>query len=128
MRYALVKLSDSSVDRFATNVDPAVQTKPGYKWLPCDPVSQPAFDATAETVDGPTYTVGASSVTEVWTKRNLTAQETSDRKESAISGINGGAYMPVFRALFNLNNRVLALEGKQTLTAAQFRAALKALL
>lgn len=121
MRYALVK-PDNTIDRLATNIDPNVQTKAGFKWLPCDPVAQPAFDSTSEAVEGPTYTVGAKSVTEVWTKRSLTAQELGDRKDRQISSIDNLQ----FQVSFDIENRVRALEGKAAITAAQYRAALKA--
>lgn len=122
MRYALVKTSDNSIDRFASNIDPAVQTKAGFKWLPCPPVAQPSFDSAIEAVDGPTYTVGANSVTEVWTKRALTAQELSGRKNNRISAID----TLQFQIAFDIENRVRALEAKPAITAAQYRAALKA--
>lgn len=121
MRYALVK-PDNTIDRFATNIDPNVQTKTGFKWVQCDPVAPPAFDSATETVDGPTYTVGAKSVTEVWTKRSLTAQELGDRKDRQISSIDNLQFL----VSFDLENRVRALEGKAAITAAQYRAALKA--
>lgn len=121
MRYALVK-PDNTIDRFSTSVDPNVQTKTGFRWLPCDPAAQPAFDSATETVDGPTYTVGAKSVTEVWTKRSRTAQELGDRKDARISNIDNLQ----FQVSFDLENRVRALEGKAAITAAQYRTALKA--
>lgn len=126
-RYALIN-PQSGVDRVSTAVDPAVQTKANWKWLQCDSVTPPTFDPTAETVDGPTYTVGASSVTEVWTKRSLTSQEISDRNDTAVSFMNGGGFSPTLKILFNINNRLRTLEGQGALTLAQFKTAIKAAL
>lgn len=126
-RFALVRANDT-VDRISTQVDPNVQTKTGWRWLPCDPVAPPSFDPQTEKVTGPTYTVGASAVTEVWTKVSLSAQEISDAKDIAISGISGTAFSALFKVLFNLNNRVRVLEGQSALTQVQFRAAIKALI
>lgn len=122
MRYALVKTSDNSINRFDGSVDPDVQTKPGFVWRACPHVAKPAFDPATETVEGPTYTVNASDVTEVWTKRALTAQEISDRKDGKISSIDALQ----FAVSFDMENRVRALEAKAPITAAQYRAALKA--
>lgn len=127
MRYGRIN-PQGGVDRFADNIDPSVQTKNGFKWLPCPLVAQPSFEPTAEFVDGPTYTVNETDIAEIWTKRSLSAQEISDRKDTAVSAINGGGYSPILRALFNINNRLLALEGKQAITLAQFKAAIKALI
>jgi len=125
-RYALIK-RDNTVDRMATNVDPTVQTKDGWRWLACEPVAQPSYDPTAETVEGPVYNVGVSSVTEGWTKRNLTSQELSDRKDNAVAQLNGGLD-PLAKVLLNHENRIRALESKTPVTMAQFKAGVKALL
>ena len=126
-RYALVD-PQGNFNRLSSNVTPNVSTKAGWKWLQCDPVTPPAFDPTSQALVGPTYTVGASSVTEVWSTRSLSAQEISDAKDAAIAAINGGGFSPIFKALFNLNNRVRVLEGSGALTVAQFKAQIKTLL
>lgn len=128
-RFALINTTDNSIIEFrdyATKPnDPAGKPR---KWLSCPLVAPPAFDPATERVTGPTYTVGASEVTEAWTKVALTAQEISDAKDAAVNSINGGLYPVLFRAMFNLNNRVRALEGQAALTQAQFKAVLKALI
>lgn len=120
MRYALVK--DGAVVRFQNDIDTTAQTKPGFKWLACPQVAPPTFDSAVELIDGPTYSVGASAVTEIWTKRNLTAQELRDRKDAKLSAID----MLQFQIAFDMENRVRVLEGKAVVTAAQYRTALKA--
>lgn len=121
MRYALIK-SDNSIDRFASNIDPNVQTKPGFRWLTCPNVARPTFDATTEAVDGPSYNVDANAVTESWTKRSLTTQGLSDRKDARLSAVDSLQ----FAIAFDIENRVRVLEGKAAITQAQYRAALKA--
>lgn len=128
MRYALIS-PQNSISRFAEDIDLTAQVKSGWKWLRCPRVPQPAYDPLAETVDGPSFAIGAIEVSESYIKRPLTAQEISDRKDSAVNALNGGGnYMPILRALHNLNNRVLTLEAKPTLTMPQFKAVLKALI
>lgn len=126
-RFALIKPDGTTIDRMASDVDPTVATKPGFRWLPCLPVAQPSFDPLSEIVAGPAYTVNANDVTEVWTKRALTVPEISDRKDAAIASVNGG-FSPILKVLFNLNNRVRVLEGQAAITLPQFKAAIKALL
>jgi len=131
MRYALVGPTNL-IERLAEDgkggIDPAVKTRVGWRWLPCPVVTPPSYDPAAQVREGPTFTVGASSVTESYTVRAMTAQELSDAKDRAVEGINGVPFSPLLRVLFNLNNRVRALEGQSALTVAQFRAAIKALL
>lgn len=127
MRYALIR-PDNSIDRLATNVEPNVQTKTGWRWLSCPDVAPPAFDPASQVREGPTFSVGASIVTESYNVRAMNAQELSDAKDAAVNGINGTAFSPLLRVLFNLNNRVRALEGQPALTIPQFKTAIKALL
>jgi len=123
MRYALV-LSGSSIDRFSTSVDPAVQTKAGYKWVSCPPVAPPSFDPASEIITGPIYTFATNLITEAWGKRTLTAQELSDAKDAKVSAVD----TMQLAVSFNMENRVRVLEGKAAVTQAQYKAALKALL
>ena len=124
-RFALVRPNDV-VDRLAGDVDPTVQTKNGWRWLSCPAVAKPAFDADTQTVDGPAYSVGASTVAELWTVRSLTAQEISDLKDARIAAMNGANI--ALRVVHGIHNRVRTLEGQATHTLAQFRALIKAAL
>ncbi len=110
-RFALVK-DNVTIDRMAVNVDPTVATKPGFRWMPCAPVAPPAFDPLAETITGPTYTVNANDVTEVWTKRALTAQEISDQKDSAVNGLNNTNYKALLVILLQVVNDARATRAK----------------
>lgn len=128
-RYALINTDTNALielREYATRpTDPKGKPR---KWLPCPPVARSEFDALTEKVTGPTYTVGETDVTEVWTKVSLSAQEISDAKDGALARLDDGYYMLTFKALLNLHNRVRTLEGLPTHNAAQFRSALKTLL
>ncbi len=124
MRYILATTEDMIVQpvRFAElDKAPDIAHK-GWRWLPCAPVPRPAFDPAAETVEGPSYVVGAGTVTETWTKRALAAQELDARKEARLDAED----RLQFEVHFDLENRVRALEGRAAVTRAQYRAALKA--
>lgn len=123
MRYALIN-PQGQIDRIRSDVDPTVATKAGWRWLPCPVVAPPAHDPLTEVVTGPTYEVGETSVTEVWIKRNLTAQELSDRKDAVVDAL--ARQELIFKVLFDQEKRLRVLEGKPAITAAQYRAALKA--
>ena len=125
-RAALVNPSDEVV-LVVANGDVDAQTKAGYRWMPCPAVARPAYDPMTETVDGPTYAVGASAVTEVWTKRNLTAQEIAAVKDAIVGSLDGNQAL-LIKVLWTLHNRVRVLEGLSEHTRAQFRNALKAML
>lgn len=121
MRYALVDPQNAVIE-LSSKIDPNVQTKPGWRWLACPMVAPPAFDGATETLVGPSYTVGEKSATETWSKRALTAQEIDAVKERRLD-IEDKLQ---FEVHFDIENRMRALEGKQPVTRAVYRAALKA--
>lgn len=124
MRYALIKIADGSVQALNENIDPAIQTKQGFQWRPCPVVFKPAFALDTETVEGPTYTTDGVSVTEVWTKRNLTAAELDAHKTQDVNNLTRLQFL----VAFDMENRVRVLEGKPTVTIAQYKTALRAAL
>lgn len=125
MRYFLIKTADNSIVQMQdTPVDLTAQTKPGYKWLPGPLNPKPPYDPATEIVEGPTYTVNANDVTEGWVKRLLTAPELDANKAAKVSAVDALQ----FKVMFDIENRVRVLEGKQPVTAAQYRNALKAVL
>jgi hypothetical protein len=91
--YALIT-PQGAIDRRAANVDPTVQTKAGWKWLPVEDVAAPS--ATALEALASDYTVGASKVTQTWTKarRSLEEQKQAVKAEAqrriiALTGTSG---------------------------------------
>jgi hypothetical protein len=128
-RYARVNAQNVIEEFRVYAAQPDPNPTKGWRWLPAPEAVQPSFNPLTERRVGPTHTVGANSVTQSWQVVALTAQEISNRKDEAVAALDSGpGYFPIYRALFNLNNRVRVLEGQSTMTAAQFKAAIKALL
>lgn len=98
------------------NTVPNLPGKPYRQFLPVVETN-PSFDPETQVKTGPVVTVEAERVTRVWSVRDKTAQE-----------LDADVDFLQFRVAFNHENRIRALEGKAAITAAQFRAALKALL
>lgn len=122
--YVQVRLSDNAVGEqrdFASA--PPDMTRKGFVWLPLV-ITDPAFDPATQVRSGPVDTVGKDSVARVWTVRNMTSDELDGVKGVQVDAVD----IVVGKVLFNHENRIRALEGKQAVTAAQFRTALKALL
>ena len=122
--YALVQLSDSAVldTRDFAGIPPDV-TRKGIQWLPLV-VTDSAFDPATQVRTGPVDTVGKDAVNRVWTVRAKSAGELDADKGASVDAMDAVA----FKVLLNHENRLRALEGKRTATAAQFKAALKAFL
>lgn len=122
MLYALVSPSNS-VNRYASNVDPSVLTKDGWRWLSVvDTKPQPTA---TQVLDGPTITVNPTNVTRVWTVREKTAEEVDQEKDALAME---AAVTVLGKVLFNHENRIRALNSQAAITAAQFKNAIKALL
>lgn len=94
-----------------------------WRSLPAPVVTPPTYDAATQALVGPTYTVGATSVTESYTVRALTTQEINDAKDTQISGVD----QVTIKVLFNHENRLRVLEAKAALTMPQFLAVLRTL-
>jgi hypothetical protein len=125
MFYALVDPL-GQVNRIVSDtvVDPSVQTKEGWRWLPVVDQPRPEYNPETQALEGPSVTVGPSEVTRAYIVRDLTAAELDARAEAKLPDVND----VIFKVLFNHENRVRALESKAAITAAQFKAALKAML
>lgn len=93
-------------------------------WRPVVVVGDDPFDAATHVKTGPVTTIEADRVVDAYAVRPKTVEELDAGKEAALPDVASA----VFKVLFNHENRVRALEGKSNITAAQFRAALKALL
>lgn len=111
MIYALVRPNDT-IDRRASGIDPTVQTKAGWRWLPVQETGNDTFDPVTHKITGPVTTVGASSVTDAYTVVLLSAQEISDRKDVAVNGLNGSTYKPLLSILLTLANDTRAIRAK----------------
>jgi hypothetical protein len=123
MLYALISPSNA-VDRYSNNIDPTVLTKAGWRWLPVVD-TKPAYDSGSQVREGPVVTVNADNVTRVWTVRSKTAAEIDAEKDQIVAEV---AVTALGKVLFNHENRIRALNSQAPITAAQFLAAIKALL
>lgn len=106
-----------------------LQDVPAHKrslWLPLVEVGNDQFDPDTQKKTGPVTTVEATRIVDTYTITDLTAQEISNLKDAKISSLDA----VVFKVLFNHENRIRALKSPPdaAVTAAQFRAAIKALL
>ncbi len=119
--YALIS-PQGTIDRRASNIDPSVQTKTGWKWLPLETVN-PDYDPATQVKEGPAVTVEAKRVLETYTVRSKTAPELDSDKTARVDRVDAASLAVVF----NHENRIRALEGKAAVTLAQFKTAVKAL-
>ena len=119
--YALIEIATNAIREFREFAEtPPDVTRKGVKWLPVVVTFPPATDTQVR--EGPITTVEAERVTRVWTVRDKTAAEIDAEKEGYLNDLERLG----FEIDFDHENRLRVLEGRPTVTAAQFRAALKA--
>lgn len=112
---------DGTVDKLGKNIDPNAKTRAGWKWLPFVEV-KPNYDSATQVRVGPVRTITATEVTDTWTVRDKNTSETDAEKDEVIAAIDKLQFL----IAFDIENRVRVLESKSQITAAQYRAALKA--
>lgn len=112
-RYARVNAQDQ-MDLLRTyGAQPDPNAAKGWRWLLCAPVDPPAFDSKTQVRTGPTYTVGASAVTEGWSVRSKTAQEIDADKDAAVDALGAtSVYQVLLRALLELENDNRTIKAK----------------
>jgi len=121
---------DRTVLRFEQNLDPNAGTKAGYKILPVFDTRPP--EGKDQITTGPVITVGDTEVTRVWTVSPMKDQEIMDRDEDmrVRAMVQIDSQFDITKALssmlFDVVNDVRVLKGQGTITAEQFRAAIKA--
>ena len=100
----------------------------GFYWLPCPAVPAPPFDPATEVRTRLADVVGPTEVVEGWDVRAKTQAELDAeleaRKDAEADRIIDGM-KALGKTLFLLVNDVRVLQGKQPITAAQFRQFLK---
>lgn len=128
--YAKVPVGGSTIQEFRDWITaPPDMTRKGFKWLPVV-VVDPAWDASLQKRSGPVLSVIVDmQVNRTWTVVDKTAQEIDDER---VAKIDDRLVSPVDKALglalFNVINDVRVLKGQGTITLAQFKTALKALM
>ena len=128
VRCAWVDSRDSSIVVFQdfAKACPPDRLHKNIKWLPAPKADLPSFNPATQVRAGPTYTVGSKAVTEAYTVRAKTAQELDAEKDALVARNESDKL--IFEVLFDMANRIRALESKSAITRAQFRAHLKGLL
>lgn len=119
MRHALID-PEGGIARVAENIDPKVQTKKGWRWLPYPIVDRPSFDAETQALIGPVVTVEATRVVESYTVRSRSAEELEAERVRRIDGMN----KIEFEIAFGVENRLRVLEGKAALKRGEYKAEL----
>lgn len=142
MRHALVGPSDEII-KTAERVDPTVDTKPGYRWLPFPKPVRPSYNRKTEALVNDGLTVSADQVVQTYSVRNKTAQEIDDDKETALeSALDSGKYGALAQVILQLENDNRDIKAKinelapgtfpkaraQQITMRQLKDGLKALL
>ena len=104
---------------------PVVPGKPYRKFYTVE-VTKPDFAPATQVRTGPVITEDheAETRTYTWTVRDKTAEELDADKDVRFDTVD----MVAMKLAFNHENRIRVLEGKQEVTAAQFKNAVKAML
>lgn len=112
--HALVR-PDNTVARRAANIDPTVQTKAGWRWLPVETVGDVAIIPATQVKEGPIETVEATSVIDTYTVRAKTAPEIDADKAARIDTVTRDDLLLVILALEN-DNRLIKTKINQMIT------------
>jgi hypothetical protein len=105
-------------------IDPTVNTKLGWRWLPIETSGDGPVDPETQVRDGPVYAVRPDKVTETFSIRAKTPTELAADKDAKANAIDG----VILKVLFNHENRIRAIVGQPAVTAAQFKSAVAAFL
>lgn len=121
MLHALIG-PDNNILRIEPNIDPNVQTKAGYFWLPVIDVPRPEYDAETR-ISKQIVTVNQNNVTRDWFVREKTPEEIDGDKLQKINNIDP----IVFTILHSMENKVRLLQNENTVTADEYKEILKGL-
>jgi hypothetical protein len=120
--YALIN-DENEIVRTSSRVNPEGGVEVGWKWLPV--VDTKPLASVNQIRTGPVVTVEQEQVSRVWTVRDKTPQELDAEKDGLV---DDAAVSVIGKILFNHENRIRTLNSQAPVTAAQFKAAIKALL
>jgi hypothetical protein len=119
--YALVA-PDNTIDRIESlaTIGPSVATKGGFRWLPMETVNSPA-DPDREVKEGPFFSVEKTRVVRAWNVRDMNERELSARKDAKVASLDS----VLLAVLLDQENRLRVLEGRASVTIAQFQDEIK---
>ena len=133
-RYVLVEDGTDAIlqevdgdKKFRSGTPPDLPQKP-FRWLPLEITKPDRPDSATHTREGPVITVEADKVTKVWTIRPRPKKEIDAELAAAKESRIPRSYSIEFKAMLDIENRTLALEGKPAVTELEYRETLKAML
>ena len=122
MLHALID-PNNEILRIEGNIDPNVQTKLGYYWLPVVDIPRPVYNTDTQVAVLSTV-IGEDSVTRSWTIRDKTAEEIDASKIQKINAIDP----VILSVLHGMENSIRTHQSQSTLTMDQFKEFLKELI
>lgn len=122
MLYALIT-PQNTINRIDGSIDPTVQTKAGWKWLPVIDVPRPSYNTATHVEDGISYDVQTYQVLKSIIIREKTESELQNESNTKIDQIDSG----VLAALLVLHNEILISKGEPPITLEQYREYIKGL-
>lgn len=118
--YALIS-PDLIVLKELSDVDPEVDTKPGYKWLVVQNDGVPSYDPHTQMPVGPFYEVHEEHVVKYWVIQDKTE---SQIRQEQLDVINSQHHV-LLNALCDLHNRIRAQQGLQPETLDEYKEQLR---
>lgn len=121
--YALVNDSDQVVDtKNDSRIDLNAGTRTGWRWLPVNNIINDISTGPDTVMESAVEAVLASEVTRTRTKRDMTAQEISDRDDAQIAGMDNVQNAVIFEIV----KRVRVLQQEAGITNTQMNALMAA--
>lgn len=121
-QYALIN-PDNTIDRMSFNIDPTVDTKPNWRWIPIVDEERPPYNPELQVAEA-TVDIQETQVLRGWNIRNKTPEEIQNEKMEKVNCIEP----VVITALLNHENRILTLEGQPIITIEEYKTKLRDLL
>jgi hypothetical protein len=114
-QYVLVD-PDNNVTVMEQNIDPGVQTKPGYRWLLVEDIPRPKYDSKTEHADQ-IVTIKGKKYIRSWNIRKKRDKEILDEKRHKVSGIDEVLLL----ALLSIENKLRRLENKEEISLEEYK-------
>lgn len=109
-------INDGNILKIEPDINPNVNTKPGYYWLPVEDVPRPAYDSSIK-IAKQTITILEKKVVRDWQIRDKTQIEINDEKMNRVKEVNS----IVLDALLSLENRIRELQGENKIKLDEYK-------
>lgn len=107
--YALVS-PENDIDQESNAVDPTVDTKPGWRWLPIITEEPPSYNPSVSFCEGPEFRVETDQVVKYWNIRPKTDLEINNDKIQKVNLIDPVVLSALLDVYNTANNTTLTLE------------------